>query len=150
MTRLLLVSTCAALLLVQSRAAGVQTIAVTGNPGLLRISSAVPGSQPISVTQATTFYTVTTAIAPRIHKITAQLDATMPLGVVLTALLAAPPGATSLGTIALDLTARDMVTNIPRNTTSTQLITYTLTATVAAGVVPLSSRVVTYTIIRAP
>lgn len=140
----------AALLPLGNRALGAQTINVSGNPGLLRISNAVAGLQPISVSQGTTTYTVVTGVPNRTYKVTAQLNAAMPVGVTLTATLNAPAGATSLGAIALDVTARDMVTGIPKNTNSTQAITYQLSATVLAGVIPSSSRTVTLTIVRFP
>lgn len=141
----------AVLLFMGSRAAFAQTLAVSGSPaGLLRISSAVAGSQPISVSNATTTYTVVTPPANRLYNVTARLNAAMPTGVTLTATLAAPAGATSLGPVALDATARNVVTGITRNTTATQGITYQLSATVLAGVVPNSSRTVTLTIVQAP
>ena len=40
--------------------------------------------------------------------------------------------------------------DIPRRTTATQAITYTLSATVAAGVIPNSTRTVTLTIVQQP
>lgn len=123
---------------------------MSGNPGLLRVSTAVAGSEPIAVSNSTTTYTVTTPNPNRAHKVQAQLNAAMPVGLTLAATLDPPPGATSLGPIALDMTARDVVTGIPRNTNSTQGITYTFTASVAAGVVPSTSRIVTLTIVRAP
>jgi hypothetical protein len=132
------------------RAVGAQTVATSGNPGLLRVSTAIAGSEPIAVSNSTTTYTVTTPNPNRRHKVVAQLNATMPVGVTLTGEFAPPPGATSLGPIALDLTGRDVVTAIPRNTNATQTITYTLTASVLAGVVPSTTRIVTLTIVRAP
>lgn len=139
-----------ALLLLGSRALRAQTVTVSGNPGLLGISAAVAGSQPTAVTNGSTTYTVTTPAPNRTYKVTAQLNAAMPNGVTLTASFAAPPGATSLGPVALGLTALDVVTGIPRNTNSTRSITYQLSATAAAGVIPLSSRTVTLTIVRFP
>ena len=132
------------------RAVGAQTIAVSGNPGLLRVSTAIPGSEPVAVSNASTTYTVTTPNQGRTHKVVAQLNAAMPVGLTLTATFDPPAGATSLGPIAVDMTARDVVTAIPRNTNSTQLITWTLTASVLAGVVPPTSRIVTLTIVRGP
>ena len=130
------------------RVARAQTLSVSGNPGLLRVSTAIAGSEPMAVTNASTTYTITTPNPNRPYKIAAQLDAAMPVGITLTATLEPPPGATSLGPIPLDMTARDVVTSVPRNTNATQLITYTLTATVVAGVVPPSSRIVTLTVVR--
>ena len=139
-----------ALLLSGSGAIGAQSVVTSGNPGLLRVSTAVAGSEPLPVSNATTTYTVTTPGQNRPHKVVAQLNAAMPVGLILTATFDPPPGGTSLGPIDLDLTARDVVTSIPRNTNSTQLITYTLTASVIAGVVPPTSRIVTLTVVKGP
>lgn len=139
-----------ALLLAGSGALGAQTLSVSGNPGMLRISSAIAGSEPASVSNATTTYTVTTPSPNATYKITAQLNANMPVGVTLTATLAAPSRATSVGAVDLDVTARDVVTGIPKRTNATQGITYALAAVVAAGVVPTSTRTVTFTVLQAP
>jgi hypothetical protein len=139
-----------ALLLVSGRAVGAQTIVVSGNPGALVVSSAIAGSQPPAVSHSSTTYTVVTPNPSRTYAITAQLDIAMPVGTTLTATLAAPPGATSLGPIALDMTPRNVVTGIPRRTSATQNITYQFTATVSAGVVPPSARAVTLTIVQFP
>jgi hypothetical protein len=140
-----------ALLLVGSRVAVAQTITVSGNPPALKITAAVAGSQPTSVSDNTTTYTVVTPNpANRTYKITAQLNALMPANVTLTATLAAPTGGTSVGPVALDLTARDMVTGIPKSTNATQSITYQLSATVLAGVVTSTNRIVTLTVLKFP
>lgn len=144
------VSLALAAFLVPPEGARAQSLNVSGTPGLLRVSTAIAGSEPLSVSNATTTYTVTTGNPNRTYKVTARLSAPMPAGVTLTATLAAPPSATSLGPIALDATDRDVVFDIPRRTDSTQGITYELIATVAAGVVPNSSRTVTLTIVQQP
>lgn len=133
-----------------TRPAAAQTLNVSGSPGLLRVSTAIAGSEPIAVTNASTTYTVATGTPNRSYKVTARLSAPMPLGVTLTASFAAPPGATSLGPVVLDATARDVVIDIPRRLTTTQSITYTLSATVAAGVIPSSTRTVTLTLVQQP
>jgi hypothetical protein len=144
-------SLLAALVLLPGTAAVAQTITVSGNPAALKITSAVTGSQPTTVSNSSSTYTVVTPNpANRTYKITAQLTALMPAGVTLTATLAAPTGGTSVGPVALDMTARDMVTGIPKTTNSTQSITYQLSATVLAGVVTSTSRVVTLTVLRFP
>ena len=62
-----------------------------------------------------------------------------------------PSGATSLGSVALDATTRDVATGLSASTGSAlQSITYTLSATAAAGVVPAQTRTVTLTITSAP
>ena len=77
------------------------------------------------------------------------------LGVVDTAVVGHLPsphylGAVSLGAVTLDVTARQVVNSIKKNVTATAGITYTLTATAAAGVVPNSSRIVTLTLLTYP
>jgi hypothetical protein len=139
-----------AVLVLSARAAFAQTLTTAGTPGLMRVSSAVAGSQPLPITVAGGTYTVTTPNPNRTYAITARLNANMPTGATMAITLAAPPGGTSLGAVAMDVTARNVVTGIPRQTNSTQNITYTFTATAAAGVVPLSSRTVTLTIIQFP
>lgn len=141
----------AAVLALSARAAFAQTLTTTGTPGLLRINAAVAGSQPTSVSTSGGTYTVTTPTANKTYAITGQLNANMPTGVTLTITLAAPgQGSVSLGAVALDVTARNLVTGIKKNMNATQSITYQLSATAAAGVVALSSRTVTLTIIQFP
>ena len=137
----------AVLLLIIGGPAAAQTMAVSGNPGALHITTAVPGSQPTSVSNNTTTYTVTTPNANKTYRITAQINANMPVGVTLTATFAAPAGATSVGPVALDVTARNVVTGVPKSTNSTQSITYQLSGTAAAGVIASSTRMVTLTVI---
>ena len=139
-----------ALLLICGRAVVAQTIVVSGNPGALVVTTAIAGSQPNAVSNATTTYTVVTLNPNRTYAITAQLNAPMPAGTTLTATLGAPAGATSLGPVALDMTARNVVTGIGRNVVATQSISYSFSATVAAGVIPSTTRTVTLTIIRFP
>jgi hypothetical protein len=146
--RLLTPAAACLLILLGTQALGAQTLSVSGNPGLLRVSSAVAGSQPTPVSNSATTYTVTTPVPNRTYKIMARLSAPMPPGVTITGSFAAPPGATSLGAIALDNTDRDVVTGIPRNTNATLTITYQLAPTAAGGVVVTSSRTVTLTIVR--
>lgn len=141
----------AALLLVSSsRAVVAQTIGVSGNPGALVVNSAVAGSEPTTVSNGTTTYTVVTPAANRTYAITAQLNSPMPAGTTLTVTLAAPAGATSVGPVSLDMTARNVVTGVGRNVNATRSITYQFSATVAAGVIPTSTRTVTLTVIRFP
>jgi hypothetical protein len=130
--------------------ATAQTIAVTGSPTAFRVTTAVAGSQPLPLSSSTTTYTVVTPNPNHTYAVTAQLDINIPTGATLSATFAAPPGGTSSGAVALDITARNVVTNIPRQLNSTQGITYTFAATAAAGVIPSTSRTVTLTIIRLP
>jgi hypothetical protein len=122
--------------------APVDQITVTGSPSLV-INAATAGTGLTSAS-ASGSYAITTNGTGR--KITASLDTDMPDDVTLTVSLAAPSGATSAGTVTLDNTARDVVTGITEVNQSGLSITYGLSATVAAGVVPQGNKQVTYTI----
>jgi hypothetical protein len=142
----------ASLLLVGSRLAPAQTLSLSasGSPATMTITS-IPaaGAQPNFVTNSTTSYVVT-AKQSSPQKITAQLNAPMPTGVTLTATFSAVTGATSSGPVNLDATARNVVTGIDQVTGKTGTITYKLSATVSAGVVPVQTRIVTLTLTNFP
>lgn len=127
-----------------------QSLSVSGSPAAMAVNSAVAGSPPTSVSDATTTYTIGTHNAA--DGVTAQLNTAMPAGVTLTATVAACGGGTSYGPIALDGTTRNLVHGVKTNGngTCTAAITYQLSATVAAGVVPIQSRTVTLTLIALP
>lgn len=119
----------------------VNQLSFRGSPSLAS-SSATAGSAPTSVTSSVS-YAVTTNESDR--KITAQLDQAAPIGVVLSANLAAPSGAASVGAVALTASAQDLVTAI--STLSGRSLAFTLASAAAAGVVASTTRVITYTII---
>ena len=152
--RTLATMTVAALVLTSAASAvPAQTLSVSGAPTLMQITGVVAaGQQPTGITgRAGGTYTITTPPANRTYAITAQLDAAMPTGATLSVTLNPPPGgAVSLGAVALDLTARNVITGITKNVNSTQNITYDFAATAAAGVIPNTSRTVTFTVIRFP
>jgi hypothetical protein len=139
----------AALLLLGSRRAFAQVIATSGSPGSLTITTAVAGSDPTSVTNSSTTYTLTKVKSNNPQKITAQIGSNMPANVTLSITLAVGAGlGTSVGPVNLDITARNVVTNITGNYTAG--ITYQLSATPAAGVITTQTRVVTLTILNWP
>jgi hypothetical protein len=121
---------------------------VSGSPAPLVVSAAVAGSAPVSVTNSSTTYTIALALGS--HKLTGQINAGMPTGTTLSVTLAAPPGATSQGAVALSTTPHDLVTNISLVAATTRAITYRFSATSAAGVVPAQTRTVTLTLTSAP
>lgn len=123
----------------------INELSVSGNPGALTVSTATAGSAPDAVSDSTTTYAITTNESTR--KITAAIDTAMPTGVTLTASLAAPTGGTSAGAVALGTVAADVVTGITKLNESGKTITYNLSATSAAGVVPAASKTVTFTIV---
>jgi len=121
----------------------INQIAFVGAPSMT-ITTAVAGSAPTSVTDATSAWAVTTNQTGA--KITASIPLAMPAGLTLSSTLAAPAGATSAGIKALGTVAVDMVTVITKLAQSALLVTYQLDATPAAGVIASATRVVTYTI----
>lgn len=115
----------------------------------MSISTAIAGSQPASVSNSATTYTTANVQGGQPQKITAQLNVNMPVGVTLTASLAVGALATSVGTVVLDVTARNVVIAIDADQIA-QTITYQLTALASAGVIPSQTRTVTFTIAPYP
>jgi hypothetical protein len=124
----------------------INVLSAAGTPSLV-ITTAVPGSQPTQAT-ASGSYSITTNDSSR--KITVEIDANMPTGVTLGATLAAPGTGSSAGAVTLSTTPADAVTGIYRVIGSSLAISYTLDATVSAGIVPAGSRTVTLTIVAGP
>lgn len=121
----------------------INELSFTGSPSLV-INTATAGSAPTSATANAT-YAVTTNETNR--KITAEIDSDMPTGLTLTVSLAAPSGGTSAGAVSLSTTAHDVVTGIATQNASGLSVSYSLSATSAAGVVAADTRTVTYTIV---
>lgn len=121
----------------------INQVAFTGSPSLT-INTATAGSAPSAVTNSTASWAVTTNQTGA--KITASISSAMPTGVTLAVNLSAPTGASSAGSQALGTTAVDLVTSITKIAQGSLGVTYSLTATAAAGVVSSTSRTVTYTI----
>ena len=120
----------------------INQIAFVGSPSLV-VSTASAGSEPGTANAAAT-WAVTTNQSNA--KITASINAALPADVTLTVDLAAPSGATSAGARPLGTTAVDLVTGLTRVAQGGLGVTYTLSATAAAGVVASTTRTVTYTI----
>ena len=121
-------------------------LTVTGSPGTFVVTTAVAGWEPLPVTNTATSYFVKVKNVAGAQRISAQLDAPMPAGTTLTLTMGASSGATSLGPVALDMSARDIVVNIAKENGSTLPITYVFTPTVAAGVITSVTRTVTLTL----
>jgi hypothetical protein len=131
----------AAAFLVFGRVAAAQDVNVSGNPAAMRIMSATAGAQPNSVVESSTTYTFTSKANNQ--KIMARLSAPMPAGVTLTVTFDPPTGATSIPNVVLDGTFRTVVTNVDAFKKGvTKDVTYTLSATTAAGVVALQTRTI--------
>jgi hypothetical protein len=140
-TRLLL----ALALVLGSRAASAQVIPPVGP---LRITTATAGSQPIAVTGSTS-YSATLVFGGQM-KVNARLDVNMPANTSVTVKLTAPSGGTSLGNVTLDTTPRDVViAALPAFFTNVTIL-YTFSGTVLAGVLPVTTRTVTFTLLAYP
>ena len=135
-----------AILLLSGRMATAQILTVSGSPAAMTITSAIAGSDPTSATNSATTYSAVVVLASHI---TAALNSNMPTGVTLTITLAVAAGATSSGPVVLDVTARNVATNVNLSQLN-QTITYNLSALASAGVVASQSRTVTLTLVTGP
>lgn len=122
----------------------INQIAVSAPSVSLTVNAAVAGSAPTAVSSSTTTWAVTTNQTGA--KITGSIASAMPSGLTLTVSLSAPTGGSSAGTQTLGTAAVDLVTGITKLNQSSLGITYSLSATSAAGVVVAASRTVTFTI----
>jgi hypothetical protein len=121
----------------------INVIAFTGNPALA-ITTAVPGNNPTTVMNSTARWAVTTNQTGA--KITASIPVNVPAGLTLSVNLAAPTGGTSLGYKTLSTVGVDLVTGITKRNQANQVVNYRLAAIPTAAIVPLTTRVVTYTL----
>jgi hypothetical protein len=135
--------------LAMPRLTSAQSVAVSGDPGALVVATATAGRQPDPARDASTTYAVTTTVANQ--KIVARLEAPLPVGVSLTIQLAAPPGATSRGQVALTTIDQELIGPIPTPGSYAGLaIVYTHTAAVSAGPIPVTGRLVILTVTGGP
>lgn len=121
----------------------INQIAFTSTPVTLTISTATAGSDPLPATDGSSVWAITTNQTNT--KISASIPSAMPTGVTLSVLLGQPTGATSTAR-DLGTASQDLVTGITMLKASLLSVTYTLSATAAAGVIASDSRVVTYTV----
>ena len=125
-------------------------LTVSASPAAMKVTTATAGSQPNAATNNLTTYTVNAKKATSPMKIQGYLSAVMPSNTALTINMVPPTGATPKGTVTLDGTARDLVGNITNTTAEQNMITYTLSATVLAGVVVSQSRTLFFTLVAGP
>ena len=83
-------------------------------------------------------------------RVTASLDVNMPANTTVTVKVTAPSGGTSLGNVLLDTTPRDVVIAATPVFFTNVTIFYTFTGTVLAGVLPITNRTVTFTLLVYP
>jgi len=120
----------------------INQIAFSGSPSLV-INTATAGSNPTDATAAASWAVTTNQSGA---KITASIGSNMAAGLTLSANLSAPAGGSSAGSQSLSTVAVDLVTGITKLAQGSLGVTYTLSATAAAGVVSSATRTVTYTI----
>ena len=120
----------------------INQIAFTGSPSLI-VNTATAGSDPTSATASGTWAVTTNQTGA---KITASIGTNMPSGLTLSVNVSAPSVGSSAGAQTLSTTAVDVVTGITKHAQSGMNVSYSLSATAAAGVVSSTSRTVTYTI----
>jgi hypothetical protein len=129
--------------LIVSGAACAQSITVTpAFAGPLIVSTAVAGQDPAPVSVGGGTYQLRQRRNRGIRTITARLSAPLPAGTTLTIQLVSPGGsAQSSGPVQLTTTPQAVITSIPNTNTTyaARAITYTFSATAAAGVVALQS-----------
>jgi hypothetical protein len=122
----------------------INEVSVSGNPGNLVVNTATAGSEPTDATDNSTTWALTTNGATK--KVTGSINTDMPANTTLKVNLAAPTGGSSSGDVTLSISAADLVTSISTVAQSGLSITYTLSATIAAGVVPEATKTVTLTL----
>lgn len=119
------------------------SLTVSGDPQALIIRVAFAGLSPEPARDEGTVYSVSVT---EFSDIVAQLDAPLPAGVTLLLQLEPPPGATGGGAVSLSTVPQTVVRSIPPGSYSVLGVIYELRATVGAGVVPISSRQITFTL----
>lgn len=122
----------------------INEIGLSGGPGPLVVTYASAGTAPADAVDESTTWTVTTNQTSR--KITGVLDSDLPPGLTLRIALTPPDGGGSAGSVPLSTAPQDLVTGFGSINSSDLGVTYTLSATTDAGVVPRDSRIVTFTI----
>lgn len=147
-TRVRFALTTALLLLVGARAVAAQTITLSNaNAGTLTVTTATAGLNPNAVSTSTTTFRLRTVAGAGITRVMAAVNTALPAGVTLSITLATPGGTIiSPGAVALTTTPQAVLTGLPNTNTNWPIraITYTLTATAAAGTLPVTARTVTF------
>jgi hypothetical protein len=127
----------------------VYKIATSGNPSPLTIATGTAGSDNLTaVSDNSTTYSITQNFGNTV-KITANLDAALPVGYTLRLSLASTKG-TSAGSVdisnATSGSAVNVVTGIQKGADATQPIGYSFSALASAGTLTSTSKTVTLTL----
>lgn len=120
------------------------TLVISADPQLLQIREAAAGTSPKPAVDRNTMYALDTSFE---CAVVARLDAPLPPGVELRITMKAPEGAAASGPVTLTTLRQPLVTGIQPGTYTSLEIAYELTAVVAAGIVPVSVRHVSFEVI---
>ena len=142
MLRMFLLAFTALTLSIESYAAN--TLSISGSPGPLTINTAVAGQDPLPVSDSSTFYNIQNDNNGA--KIMGSISSNMPPNTAMTINITAPSGATRPGPIALSTIPQILPAGIPQCVYNQLSITYTLSATAAAGVIGTRQCVLTLTL----
>ena len=123
------------------------TVTIAGNVNLI-VSSAVSVGGGLAPGSDGTTYTVTNTTGTK--KLVGRLSTAMPSHTTLQVQLAAPSGATSTGVVTLTASDQNLVNGIGVVNEGGLDMTFTLSATVHAGLINTGSRTLTMTLVDAP
>jgi len=125
--------------------AAINEVNIDDDMETFRISTATAGVQPNAEVAAGS-YDITTNGASNTKKLTAALNGAMPAGTALTMAVTAPTGGTSAGAVTLTALPQDVVTAIDGVAEADIAISYSFSATVAAGVIEETEKTIMVTL----
>lgn len=123
----------------------IAKISVSGNPGALVVNVARAGTEPVSVKDEHTRYSITTNLENM--KIVASINQQMPPGTRLMMSLASSKGK-SVGVVDISnaISPVDVIRSISRGSDTNQQITYIFSANASAGEIQQQTRTITLTL----
>jgi hypothetical protein len=124
-----------------------ESVTIAGNV-TVTVNSAINVGGGLAPDSDSTTYSVINTIG--VKKLIGRLSAAMPSATRLDVQLAAPSGATSAGVVTLTASDQNLVTGIGVVTEAGLDMTFTLSATVDAGLVNVETRTLTLTLVDAP
>ncbi len=122
----------------------ISELAVSGDPAILTVSVATAGSGPTSAVDNSTYYALTTNGSS--EKLMASINLAMPTATALFLTASPPTGAISIGPVSLDVSDQSIVTGISQVAQSNLQLSYLFQASVGAGVLAPTTRIVTLTL----
>ena len=129
------------------RIEGTSDVTIAGDISVT-VNSAISVGGGLAPSSDSTTYSVSNTSG--VKKLIGRLNAAMPANTTLRVALAAPSGATSAGVVTLTAVDQNLVTGIGVVNEAGLDMTFTLEASVQAGLVSSSSRTLTLTLVDAP